>query len=156
MGSSHAPLVLGFKGMHTRKTSRSPIGTSVALLLMVALLFGFKEMPPRAGTQDLSTPEMAFQSLVVALKTNDTEALKGVATPTGISSLQELSHHDDYKQGLNDLGEDLEDAATTWDPITEEIYVAKASIDGRVHKMEFTREEPGWMLYHWQLGGGVK
>lgn len=126
----------------------------VALLLLASCLFGFRGLP--TGKQDLSTPELAFQSLVDALKNSDTEALKGVATPTGISSLLGHYSQDGFKEGMNDLGEDLDAAATTWDPITDEIYVAKASIDGRVHKMEFTREEPGWMLYHWQLGGGVK
>ena len=136
-------------------TSRSSIVT-LALLLFAAVSFVFVQRPSRTFAQDLSTPELAFQSLVAALKSSDSDALKAVATPTGISSLQESAQHDAFKEGFDDLGEELEEAATTWDPITDEIYVAKACIEGRVHKMEFTREEPGWMLYHWQLGGGVK
>jgi hypothetical protein len=142
--------------MYAQMTSRSTRGFSLALLLAMVLLTGFRSRPLAPVTMDLSTPELSYQSLVVALKSSDADALKNVATPTGISSLLEASQLEDFKQGLPHLGEDLENASITWDAITDEIYVAKASADGHVHKMEFTREEPGWMLYHWQLGGGVK
>ena len=129
-----------------------PMAGSV-LLLAAVLLFSAAALP--TDRPDLSTPENAYKALVTALKNSDTEALRGVATPTGISSLTTLYTHEDFKDGLTVLGSELEQAAITWDKITDEIYMTKATHDGHTHKMEFTREEPGWMLYHWQLGGGV-
>lgn len=105
---------------------------------------------------DLSTPQKAFGVLVETLKTGETESLAQIATETGVESLLEVQDHPDFEGNISSLGNELEAADLSWDAITDDIYVVKAIENSHVHKMEFTRETPGWMLYHWQLGGGVK
>lgn len=108
-----------------------------------------------AGSPDLSTPQKSFAAFVDILKSGDMAALGMVATPTGRVSLTSRYEGEGERDGMIDLGLELSAAKPHWEEITEEIYFASAEVEGRVHKMEFTKEEPGWMLYHWQIGGGT-
>jgi hypothetical protein len=65
-----------------------------------------------------------------------------------------LAKEGDFTAGMPGLAQDLESSQLEWAEITEDIYFVSARLQGKVYKMEFTLEEPGWMLYHWQLGGG--
>ena len=126
------------------------------LLLFLAFpLMAFRPISPNNDLPDLSSPEKSFLALIEILKSGNTEALPSIATQTGIHSLVALYGQTGFEDGLVDLGNELAASEPTWDAITDEIYVAQALENGHLHKMEFTREEPGWMLYHWQLGGGV-
>ncbi|HEX2900759.1 MAG TPA: hypothetical protein VHS96_13645 [Bacteroidia bacterium] len=118
-----------------------------------ALNFGF--MVGGNQSPDLSTPQKSFAAFVDILKTGNASALDKVATPTGQVSLDALSESADFNEGLAELGKDLEASKPKWEEITEDIYFVSASVGDKVHKMEFTKEEPGWMLYHWQIGGGA-
>lgn len=116
-------------------------------LCLAAPLLAFG--PASRPAVDLSSPELAFGSLVLLLQEGDVQILEQVATPTGVESLQEASP-------LARLGLELSEADLEWSEITEDIYFLRAQYLGeKTHKLEFTREEPGWMLYHWQAGGGV-
>ncbi|HHG83267.1 MAG TPA: hypothetical protein ENJ82_00835 [Bacteroidetes bacterium] len=126
---------------------------SFLIIICITLLgFGFSRT---TFSPDLSTPQNSFQSFVEVLKSGNSGQLHDVATPTGISSLTALSSDSDYKEGMPVLANELEASNVEWSQITDDIYFVKAKINNKVHKMEFTLEEPGWMLYHWQLGGGV-
>lgn len=107
------------------------------------------------GIPDLSTPQKSFTAFVDILKAGNVSALPRVATPTGQISLVALYQNESYRDGMTVLGKDLAAAKTSWEEITEDIYFASAIVGQKVHKMEFTKEEPGWMLYHWQIGGGA-
>jgi hypothetical protein len=117
------------------------------------LSFGFR--PTGLDALDLSTPQKSFAVFVDILKAGNVSALPKIATPTGQVSLVALYQNAEYKDGMTVLGQDLATATTKWDEITEDIYFASAKVGDKVHKMEFTKEEPGWMLYHWQIGGGA-
>ena len=106
-------------------------------------------------TPDLSTPQNSYLTFVNALKTSNTDLLKSVATPTGMSSLMVLAEEGDFTAGMPGLAHELESSQVQWDEITEDIYFVAARVQGKVHKMEFTLEEPGWLLYHWQIRGGA-
>lgn len=108
-----------------------------------------------SNTPDLSTPQNSYLTFVNALKTSNTDLLKSVATPTGMTSLMVLAEEGDFTAGMPGLAQELESSQVQWDEITEDIYFVAARVQGKVHKMEFTHEEPGWMLYHWQIGGGA-
>lgn len=123
-------------------------------VLLALPLLAFKS-PTGVSEFDLSTPEKSFESFVSILQSESMEALESVVTPTGMSSLVQVSSHDDYQDGMADLGKELAVSQLNWSPITDDIYFLVASIEGKKHKIEFTKEEPGWMVYHWQLGGGV-
>ena len=124
------------------------------LIVLIFPLFAF--IPANDVTSpDLSTPESSFESIVELLKSGETEQLESIATPTGIKSLVVLAQQSDYENGMTSLGEELDASELAWDEITEDIYFLTARGEGKVHKMEFTKEEPGWTVYHWQLGGGV-
>lgn len=123
-------------------------------LILIVPLFAFKTAN-NLDHPDLSTPEKSFASIVDVLKSGETDRLEFMATPTGIKSLVTLAQQSDYENGMTTIGEDLDAAELTWDEITEDIYFLTARSEGKTHKMEFTNEEPGWMLYHLQLGGGV-
>lgn len=120
------------------------------LLVLVALIFGFRSNP--LANLDLSTPEASFGSLVDVLKSGEVEQLQYVATPTGLNSLIYMYTQEDYQDGMSVLANELEASNVLLDSITDEIYLISARFDeATVHKMEFTKETPGWMLYHWQL-----
>ncbi len=124
--------------------------------LVVAV--GILSMAVRKGGHDipdLSTPQKSFIAFVDILKAGNVSALPRVATPTGQVSLVALYQDESYRDGMTVLGKDLAAAKTSWEEITEDIYFASAVVGQKVHKMEFTKEEPGWMLYHWQIGGGA-
>lgn len=123
-------------------------------LVLILPLFAFKTANT-LGNPDLSTPEKSFASIVELLKSGETDRLESMATPTGIKSLITLAQQADYENGMTSIGDDLGAAELSWDEITEDIYFLTARNGGKTHKMEFTKEEPGWMLYHLQLGGGV-
>lgn len=123
------------------------------VLVLGALSWGFKG--GSADAPDLSTPQKSFAAFVDILKSGNASALEKVATPTGRGSLVALYQNADYKEGMTVLGQELATSKPKWEEITEDIYFACAQVGEKVHKMEFTREEPGWMLYHWQLGGGA-
>ncbi len=126
----------------------------VAFSLLLGILgFGFGNSP--TGTPDLSTPQKSFSVFVDILMSGNAAALQKVATPTGQVSLITLYENDDAQQGMTVLGRELANAKTKWEEITEDIYFASAKVGDKMHKMEFTKEEPGWMLYHWQIGGGA-
>ena len=128
--------------------------TPLLLLILIFPLFAF--VPANlAVNPDISTPEKSFASVVEILKAGETEQLESIATPTGIKSLVVLAQQSDYENGMTSLGEELDASELAWAMITDEIYFLTATGDGKTHKMEFTKEEPGWMLYHLQLGGGV-
>ena len=112
---------------------------------------------PKAGPQaiDLSSPEKCFETFVNVLQNESIESLEHVVTPTGMSSLVSISGNESYQQGMADLGRELASCQLEWAEITQDIYFLLASANGKLHKLEFTLEEPGWMLYHWQIGGGV-
>ncbi len=122
--------------------------------MVIGLLsFGFKSGP--SGTPDLSTPQKSYSSFVEILQSGNVSALAKVATPTGQASLVALYQLEEYKAGMTVMGQDLAASEPTWSEITEDIYFASCKIGQKIHKMEFTKEEPGWMLYHWQVGGGA-
>lgn len=105
---------------------------------------------------DLSTPELAFGSLVQTLQLEDGVLLEKVVTPTGMVSLEALHLAPEGEKSLSLLGKELSSCKLEWSEITDDIYFLKAhSEEASIHKLEFTKEEPGWMLYHWQVGGGV-
>ena len=124
------------------------------LALLALPLLAFKA-PAGAGEFDLSTPEKSFHSFVDVLQSESMEALESLVTPTGMSSLVTVSGHADYEEGMSDLGKELAGSDLEWAEITDDIYFLVATTNGKKHKLEFTLEEPGWMLYHWQLGGGA-
>lgn len=124
------------------------------LSLLIVPLFAFLPAD-KMGNPDISTPEKSFASIVELLKSGETEQLDAIATPTGIKSLVTLAQQSEYENGMATIGEDLDASELAWDEITEDIYFLTARTQGKIHKMEFTKEEPGWMLYHLQLGGGV-
>ena len=97
---------------------------------------------------DISTPEKSFETFVRVLQSGESDLLAQVVTPTGLHSLE--SHPQ-----TKDLGVELADADQEWLELTEDIYFLTAQSGPNKHKLEFTREEPGWMLYHWQVGGGA-
>ena len=115
--------------------------------------FGFGSGPN--GTADLSTPQKSFSLFVDILISGNAAALQKVATPTGQTSLLTIYQEENAEAGMTTLGKQLAAANTKWEEITEDIYFASAKVGDKVHKMEFTKEEPGWMLYHWQIGGGA-
>jgi hypothetical protein len=123
-----------------------------AIVLLAALSLAFS---PNLETPDLSTPQNSYQSFVGALKASNTDLLQRIATPTGMTSLMVLAKEGDFTQGLAGLASDLEASQLEFSEITEDIYFVSARTHSGVHKMEFTLEEPGWMLYHWQIGGGA-
>lgn len=125
----------------------------VVTLAICAVSFGFRGAG--MGTPDLSTPQKSFAYFVDILKAGNVSGLEKVATPTGQVSLVALYQLDDYKEGMTVLGAELAAAHTNWSEITEDIYFASSKVGDKIHKMEFTLEEPGWMLYHWQIGGGA-
>ena len=128
--------------------------TIVALALAIcALSFGFRGAG--ANALDLSTPQTSFAVIVDILKAGNVSALPKIATPTGQASLVALYKNEDYQDGMTVLGRDLSTSLTKWEEITEDIYFVSAKVGEKIHKMEFTKEEPGWMLYHWQIGGGA-
>lgn len=127
--------------------------TIVLVLLLATSAFSFRS---NVFSPDLSTPEKSFEAFVHALKIEGNKALATVATRTGLSSLMALAENGEYQSGKVDLAKDLSAADIQWDKITDDIYMVAARISGKIHKLEFTLEEPGWMLYHWQLGGGVE
>jgi hypothetical protein len=129
-----------------------------SLIVMAALVVGFLGYGFRMGgvdSPDLSTPQKSFAAFVDILKSGNVDALGKVATPTGQVSLVALYQIEDYKEGMTVLGTELGNSTPRWEEITEDIYFASARVGEKVHKMEFTKEEPGWMLYHWQIGGGA-
>lgn len=124
----------------------------VAVLMLPLLAFS----PARqSNSHDLSTPEKSFDFFVEVLQSGSTDLLEHIVTPTGIKSLVTVGELDHYSEGISDLGIELAASELSWSEITEDIYFLTATFDARIHKLEFTKEEPGWMLYHWQLGGGV-
>lgn len=132
---------------------KSRLGFVLVLMLLGGLNFGFKTRGNQSP--DLSTPQKSFAAFVDILKSGDAAALEKVATRTGQVSLDALSDGENVNDGLTELGKELEASKPKWEEITEDIYFVCASIGEKVHKMEFTKEEPGWMLYHWQIGGGA-
>ena len=122
-------------------------------MAMCMMSFGFQG--PWLDAPDLSTPQKSFAVFVDILKSGNVSALSKVATPTGQVSLVALNQNDDYKAGMAVLGAELASSKPNWSEITEDIYFASAKVGEKVHKMEFTLEVPGWMLYHWQIGGGA-
>ncbi len=126
-------------------------------LLLLVLIFPLLAFIPAdsESNPDISTPEKSFATVVEVLKSGATEQLETIATPTGIQSLIELAQQSDYENGMSSLGEELDSSELNWEMITDEIYFLTARGNDNTHKMEFTKEEPGWMLYHLQLGGGV-
>ena len=126
----------------------------VLFLVLILPLFAFKAGDV-VSRPDISTPEKSFQSFVSIIQTGETESLEYILTPTGFSSLASLSNNNDYRDGVKDLGKELADSNLDWAEITEDIYFLKAEFNSKTHKLEFTKEASGWMLYHWQLGGGV-
>ncbi len=132
---------------------KSRLGFVLVLMLLGGLNFGFKTRGNQSP--DLSTPQKSFAAFVDILKSGDATALEKVATRTGQVSLDALSDGENVNDGLTELGKELEASKPKWEEITEDIYFVSASIGEKVHKMEFTKEEPGWMLYHWQIGGGA-
>ena len=129
------------------------LGFLLVAIVFGSLNFGFKSVTGDAP--DLSTPQKSFAAFVDILKSGDAAALEKVATQTGQVSLDALSESADGNEGLTELGKELEASKPKWEEITEDIYFVSASVGQKVHKMEFTKEEPGWMLYHWQIGGGA-
>jgi hypothetical protein len=125
----------------------------MAIVLLGILSFGFRTAG--SGALDLSTPQKSFTVFVDILKAGKVSSLPMVATQTGQASLVALYQDEDYKEGMTVLGHELATATPQWEEITEEIYFASARVGDKVHKMEFTKEQPGWMLYHWQIGGGA-
>lgn len=132
---------------------KSRLGFVLVLILLGGLNFGFKTRGNQSP--DLSTPQKSFAAFVDILKSGDAAALEKVATRTGQVSLDALSDGENVNDGLTELGKELEASKPKWEEITEDIYFVSARIGEKVHKMEFTKEEPGWMLYHWQIGGGA-
>ena len=132
---------------------KSRLGFVLVLMLLGGLNFGFKTRGNQSP--DLSTPQKSFAAFVDILKSGDAAALEKVATRTGQVSLDALSDGENVNDGLTELGKELEASKPKWEEITEDIYFVSASIGEKVPKMEFTKEEPGWMLYHWQIGGGA-
>lgn len=125
-------------------------------LFLFALCFvswGFS--PAGNSPLDLSTPQKSFEAFVEVLSQGNLDALPSVATETGQVSLVALQEMTDYKEGMKTLGEELGATSPEWSEITEDIYFASAKVGNKLHKMEFTKETPGWMLYHWQIGGGA-
>jgi len=120
------------------------------LLVLVSLVYSFA--PSTTGT-DLSTPHKAFETLVEVLESGEHSRLKEIVTPTGLHSLESQQVLEDSEKA-SVLVQEWEDSEQDWMEITEDIYFLKAQSGDKIHKLEFTREEPGWMLYHWQLGGG--
>lgn len=128
--------------------------THTILILAFSLaFFGFS--PVSKSPLDLSTPQKSFDSFVEVLSQGNLEDLPNVATATGQVSLVALNEMTDYKEGIKTLGEELGNTKPEWSEITEDIYFASAKVGDKLHKMEFTKEAPGWMLYHWQIGGGA-
>lgn len=121
------------------------------MLSMTAFGFGLKKVE----NPDLSTPQKSFSAFVDVLKAGNVEALPKVATQTGQISLGALYTMEAYQAGMADLGDELDNTTPEWIEITEDIFFAACKVEGRLHKMEFTKEDPGWMLYHWQIGGGA-
>jgi hypothetical protein len=128
------------------------LGIALSMIAFGLISFGFKTAGD--GSPDLSTPQKSFAAFVDILKAGNASALEKVATPTGQVSLVALYELADYSDGMAVLGKELESSHPKWEEITEDIYFASAKVGEKVHKMEFTKEEPGWMLYHWQIGGG--
>ena len=126
----------------------------LALVITVGIL-GMAASKSGHDIPDLSTPQKSFTVFVDILKSGNVSALPRVATPTGQVSLVALYQDQNYQEGMTVLGKELAAAKTSWEEITEDIYFASAVVGQKVHKMEFTKEEPGWMLYHWQIGGGA-
>ncbi|MFN8396607.1 MAG: hypothetical protein U0176_18425 [Bacteroidia bacterium] len=124
-------------------------------LVLIAGCLGMGFRMAETDAPDLSTPQKSFAAFVDILKSGDMAALGKVATPTGRVSLASRYEGTGERDGMIDLGLELADAKPKWEEITEEIYFASAQVGGNLHKMEFTKEEPGWMLYHWQIGGGA-
>lgn len=122
-------------------------------ILFCATAFGFRFS--NLDNPDLSTPQKSYLAFVDILKAGNVEALPKVATHTGQSSLVALYSMEEFKNGMTGLGAELGGSTPEWSEITEDIYFASARVGQRLHKMEFTKEEPGWMLYHWQIGGGA-
>lgn len=125
----------------------------LAFVLFAALGLAFSGVNE---TPDLSTPQNSYRSFLNALKDSNTDQLQRVATPTGMTSLMVLAKEGDFTKGLSSLAEDLETSKLDFAEITEDIYFVSARSNSQTHKMEFTLEEPGWMLYHWQIGGGAE
>ncbi|MEM1000020.1 MAG: hypothetical protein AAGN35_23400 [Bacteroidota bacterium] len=123
------------------------------LILIAGLSLAFTRI---GNTPDLSTPQTSYAAFVDALKSSNTDHLQRVATPTGMTSLMVLAEKGDFTAGLSGLAADLEGSHLEFAEITEDIYFVSAQAGESTHKMEFTREEPGWMLYHWQVGGGTQ
>jgi hypothetical protein len=132
---------------------KSRLGFVALLAIVVASSFGF--VGRFASTPDLSTPQKSFTAFVDILKSGNISQLSKVATETGQVSLVSLYQNQGDSDGLTILGKELGASKPRWEEITEDIYFASAHIGDKVHKMEFTKEEPGWMLYHWQIGGGA-
>lgn len=130
------------------------LGFVIALMMAGFLNFGFRGHA--TDTPDLSTPQKSFAAFVEVLKSGNVAALKNVATPTGRVSLVAICENSESKDGMAVLGKELEASTPQFEEITEDIYFASAKVGNDIHKMEFTKEEPGWMLYHWQIGGGSK
>jgi hypothetical protein len=128
-----------------------------SLVAVAVWCLGFASVAHNGSTTspDLTTPQNSYQTFINALKTSNTDLLKSVATPTGMTSLMVLAKEGDFTAGMPGLADELESSQLQWDEITEDIYFVAARVQGKVHKMEFTLEEPGWMLYHWQIGGGA-
>lgn len=124
-------------------------------LILAVLIFPLLAFKSPEGEFDISTPEKSFKSFVNVLQSESMESLEALVTPTGMSSLVTVSSHEDYEDGMADLGKELAGSVLEWAEITDDIYFLVASVNGKKHKLEFTLEEPGWMLYHWQLGGGA-
>jgi hypothetical protein len=124
--------------------------------LLLAFSFAFWGFTPaHKAPLDLSTPQKSFEAFVEVLSQGKTEDLPAVATETGQVSLVALNEMSDYTEGMKTLGEELGHTQPEWSEITEDIYFASAKVGNKLHKMEFTKEAPGWMLYHWQIGGGA-
>ena len=103
---------------------------------------------------DLSTPESAYAAFLDALKEEKLQ-LEVVVTPTGFHSLVQVVENAVEIDDVAGLGTELEASSVEWHEITSDIYFLEAISKHYTHKLEFTLEESGWMLYHWQLGAGV-
>lgn len=129
------------------------LGTLLFALMLCMMAFGFTSR--KLENPDLSTPQKSFVAFVDILKAGNVEALPKVATQTGQISLGALYTMEAFAAGMADLGTELSSSTPEWIEITEDIFFAACKVDNRLHKMEFTKEQPGWMLYHWQIGGGA-
>lgn len=123
-----------------------------SILIVFSLVWVGFDSP--GNNMDISTPEKSFDAFVKVLQSGESELLEKVATPTGLTSLSESALESYSDKGIVGLGEELASSRQEWLQITEDIYFLTAQHGARTHKMEFTKEEPGWMLYHWQIGGG--